>query len=239
MVCGQPLTLCIYLMDASAGYPKCQCDHSAKHNIPAHLLTKAPLYVSNHNLHNNLNICSLPTLARIYYSNFQAHTHSNPNPLISNSTSIIISNNSPRLVLMDTSFLSCHLVFGIIHLPKFGDCHSELSDSTTVFNPSTCIVGSLLSFNYVLHYKIDNSSDKYNIFKGSKWFCLFSIIINNHYLIFINNHFLLLLTKIAFKLIFELLNNQVTIAPIILNFNKTMCDFKIVNQILKIMSSSQ
>lgn len=37
MVCGQPLTLCIYLMDASAGYPKCQCDHSAKHNIPAHV----------------------------------------------------------------------------------------------------------------------------------------------------------------------------------------------------------
>ena len=65
-------------------------------SINLRLITKAPWYVSNLSLHNDLKICTIPTLARIYYSNFHAHTHNHPNPLISNLSSATIPNNPPR-----------------------------------------------------------------------------------------------------------------------------------------------
>ncbi|KAE9533065.1 hypothetical protein AGLY_009493 [Aphis glycines] len=72
-------------------------------SINLRLITKAPWYVSNHTLHNDLNICTLPTLARIYYSNFHAHTHNHPNPLISNLSSKTIPNNPPHRLKQDNN----------------------------------------------------------------------------------------------------------------------------------------
>lgn len=68
----------------------------ASQSINLRLKTKASLYVSNYTLHNNLNICILPTLAHIYYSNFHVHTHNHPNTLISNLFSTTIPNSSLR-----------------------------------------------------------------------------------------------------------------------------------------------
>jgi len=56
-------------------------------SINLRLITKAPWYVSKFSLHRDLKICTIPTLARIYYSSFHAHTHNHPNPLISNISS--------------------------------------------------------------------------------------------------------------------------------------------------------
>lgn len=53
-------------------------------SINLRIITGAPWYVSNHTLHKDLNILTLPELASCYFKKFHIDTQNHPNPLISN-----------------------------------------------------------------------------------------------------------------------------------------------------------